>query len=118
MHEKICRKLARLEEWGITTVLDSPYQSPEQARPVAVGKVYNHQNEKLADGKVVTTGTIQDLDIDGGWLRTGRTIYYLGAPSDKYILHLVEVGSPSLNAALSLKERAKRCSDGGFNGEL
>ena len=94
--------MPRLENWSLCLYQSSPYEAPELSRTVVAGEIYDDENGRFEDGEKIRTGTVQELDMDEGILKTNRTTYELGSPDKDWIVWLEEQGYKSVNDALKL----------------
>lgn len=73
--------MARIEEWDVVTVQDSPYRAPEESAQFLAGKIFD--DERFEDGDPIVTTSIQG-QRDGKVVTKSGSLYELGTPNPLY----------------------------------
>ena len=84
--------MPRLEKWSIGTAWINPYQAPECQKIHLNGTVYDDQKGRFSDGTLISTSSIQELNIKENYAMTRNTKYILGEPDDEYVKWLESQG--------------------------
>ena len=77
--------MPRLEDWRIVEKNTSPYITPEgRVNKILQGHIYNDENERFEDGTLISTSTIQTINLKNKTVQTRNTFYTLGNISPEY----------------------------------
>lgn len=79
----------RIENWSVRAIGDE-YTAPEAMRTVLVGEVY--EDIRAADGTLVQTSSLEEIDAEAGWAQTKNTRYRLGKVSPEFQSYLDQNG--------------------------
>jgi hypothetical protein len=82
--------MPKLEDWSIVRDDSNPFLAPELRGLRLQGRVYGRDD--FEDGSVVTTSSVQSLDLKNNIAKTRNTEYILGKPSKDYVRWLNDNG--------------------------